>query len=413
MHILILGTRGVPAGHGGFETFAQDLALFLTARNHKVTVYCQSDKEKSLREDVWKGVRRVLIPAGTGALGTVKFDWASVRHACHEDGVILTLGYNTGVFNYMLRWFGKPTVMNMDGIEWKRDKWSFPHRAWLWFNELAGAGASSHLVADHPEISLHLQRHTAPSKITYIPYGAPVLSSAFSEPVKALGLTPKNYYLVIARPEPDNSILEIVRAYSSRSRDAALAVVGKYSPETHDYHRSVLGAASSGVLFLGAIYDREILEPLRFHAKAYMHGHRVGGTNPSLVESLGAGNAIIAHENAFTRWVAGENAKYFSGAEDLASILDSIESDPGQLFEMEAASRLRHAEEYLPERVLSAYEALLVRVGKQSNEKASTPSASRVAGIEERSAYQSAYERISPRLATRFISAEGKTDERI
>ncbi len=395
MHVLILGSRGVPAQHGGFETFAQDLAIYLTAANHKVTVYCQTEKEDGLRggagltEDVWNGIRRVKIPAGKGAWQTMKFDWAGVRHASKEDGVVLTLGYNTGLFNYLLRWRNRPTVMNMDGIEWKRAKWPFPHRVWLWINEWAGASFSTHLVADHPEIGTHLQRHTASNKITCIPYGAEVVSSASPEPVEALGLNPKNYYLVIARPEPDNSILEIVRAYSLRNRETPLAVLGKYDPDSNKYHREVIQAAAPGVKFLGAIYDREIVDSLRFHSRAYIHGHRVGGTNPSLVESLAAGNAIIAHDNCFTRWVAGGGARFFGGVDDLGSILDSIESDPTQLSAMEAASRLRHREKFLQNDVLFAYEKLLLRIDKQSsNKKLGLTSAGTPTDSEEGVAYR-------------------------
>jgi glycosyltransferase involved in cell wall biosynthesis len=126
--------------------------------------------------------------------------------------------------------------------------------------------------------------------------------------------------------------------------------------------QQVLDAAGPNVHFLGAIYDREIVRALRFHAKAYVHGHRVGGTNPSLVESLAAGNAIIAHDNRFTRWVAGEKARFFSCTKDLEEILDSVERSPLQLLEMEEASRQRHSNEFEKRKVLEAYEELLLRV---------------------------------------------------
>src|SRR5277367_6674133 len=103
MHVQILGTRGIPSLHGGFETFAHDLALFLTERGHKVSVYCQANSSESQREDIWCGVRRVFIPAGDGALGTIGFDWKSALHASREDGIALTLGYNTAIFSALYR----------------------------------------------------------------------------------------------------------------------------------------------------------------------------------------------------------------------------------------------------------------------------------------------------------------------
>jgi glycosyltransferase involved in cell wall biosynthesis len=123
----------------------------------------------------------------------------------------------------------------------------------------------------------------------------------------------------------------------------------------------VLSSAGPEIIFLGAIFDRDIVRALRFHARAYFHGHRVGGTNPSLVESLGAGNAVIAHDNRFTRWVAGEGARYFRSSEDIEEILGSLNADPAQLLTMEEASRKRYRESFTQDKVLTAYEELLLQ----------------------------------------------------
>jgi len=370
MHVLILGTRGLPAAHGGFETFAHDLALFLVAKNHEVTVYCQEQSGEATREDVWNGVRRVLIPAGNGSRASIGFDWASVSHASKTPGVALTLGYNTAIFNLLFWARGKPTLMNMDGIEWQRDKWSRTQRLWLWFNEWAGATISQHLVADHPEIGKHLSRHTSPAKITVIPYGADPILSAPIEPVSAYGLKSRSYDLVIARPEPENSIMEIVQAHGRSQRPYPLVMLGNYEGSAGDYRRRVVEAAGPNVIFLGAIYDRDIVGALRFHSRAYIHGHRVGGTNPSLVESLASGSAIVAHNNRFTRWVAGSSARYFDGVDDLAEILDDLDSDPGQLVSMQAGSRKQHEQHFTKVRILGDYEKLLLEVATAKEPKA-------------------------------------------
>jgi glycosyltransferase involved in cell wall biosynthesis len=360
MHVLILGTRGIPSKHSGFETFAQDFALFLRSRDHEVTIYCQVRQDEAACEDSWNGIRRVLIPAGEGSVGTMQFDWKAIRHSLHEHGVVLTLGYNTGVFNLLYRFNGMPNIMNMDGIEWKREKWSLPARIWFWLNEWAGARVANHLVADHPEIGRHLSRHTSSKKITVIPYGADSVTSAPVSLIQKYDLSSKRYYLLIARPEPENSILEIVRAYSLRRRGMPLVILGNYKHDGTRYQKTVLDAAGPEVTFLGAIFDRAIVRALRFHARGYFHGHRVGGTNPSLVESLGAGNAVIAHDNRFTRWVAGEGARYFRSSEDIAGILDSLSADPVQLHFMEEASRERYRESFTQDKILMAYEQLLL-----------------------------------------------------
>jgi len=361
MHVFILGTRGIPSRHSGFETFAQDFALFLRSRDHMVTVYCQVEPEQAVHEDSWNGIRRVLIPAGKGPVGTMLFDWKCIRHALQEKGVALTLGYNTGIFNLLYRFGDMQNIMNMDGIEWNREKWSRLAKIWFWLNEWAGARVANHLVADHPEIGRHLARHTPQKKIAVIPYGADAVTSAPLSLIRELSLNPKGYYLLIARAEPENSILEIVRAYSLRKRGVPLVILGNYKRDGTRYQNAVLDAAGPEIHFLGAIFERDIVRALRFHARAYFHGHRVGGTNPSLVEALAAGNAVIAHDNRFNRWVAGEGAQYFRSAEDIDGLVDALNEHPSQLSAMEAASRKRHLESFTQEKILTAYEELLLQ----------------------------------------------------
>ncbi len=361
MKLSILGTRGIPARHGGFETFAEQLAVYLTEAGHEVTVYCQDEQNPVPHTDFWRGIRRIHLYGSTGPLGTMVFDWKCVGHSLREKGVLLTLGYNTAIFSLLYRFGAYINLMNMDGIEWKRQKWSLSQRLWLRFNEFAGARLSRHLIADHPEIARHLEWATTRDKITVIPYGAEAVYEADPVHLQPFGLTPGNYGLVIARPEPENSILEIVQAYSFRPRGVPLVVLGKYRPEENAYHREVMEQAGNEVLFPGAIYDSTVVQALRFFARAYFHGHRVGGTNPSLVEALAAGNPIIAHDNCFTRWVAGEHACFFSGKEDLALVLDDVFEDKAKLATLAAASRRRHAEAFTQEHIMRQYETLLVR----------------------------------------------------
>jgi glycosyltransferase involved in cell wall biosynthesis len=356
----ILGTRGVPAAHGGFETFAEQLALYLAARGWRVIVYCQEDGGGQVHEDIWRGVERVHIPVRTaGAAGTIVFDWLATRHAARYRDLCLTLGYNTAVFCAWLRLKGVPNVINMDGIEWRRQKWGVAAKAWFWFNDWAGCMLGDHLVADNPGIQHHLRTRVAESKITTIPYGADHVTSMSIDALQPLQLEPGRYWTLIARPEPENSVLEIVRAFSRRRRGTQLAVLGRYDVERNPYHAAVRAAASPEVRFVGAIYDQAIVKALRFHALGYLHGHQVGGTNPSLVEALGAGNPVIAHDNAFNRWVAGPGNLYFSSEEDCASALDRLEGQPEELASMRKASSERFLSALTWPQVLATYEALL------------------------------------------------------
>lgn len=362
--IRILGTRGVPANHGGFETFAEYLALYLVAKGWDVTVYCQKDEGSAIYEDDWRGVRRVHIPVQRpGAAGTIIFDWKSTLHAAKEQGLILTLGYNTAVFCGYFRLKGITNLINMDGIEWRRQKWGMLAKIWFYLNEWAGAWLGNHLIADHPHIKTHLSTRVAPNKITTIAYGADPVLSANVEALRPYDLTPNGYAVLIARAEPENSILEVVKAWSRRPRGVKLVILGKYDPR-HPYQALVRAAAGDEVRFVGAIYDKEVVNALRFHARLYVHGHQVGGTNPSLVESLAAGNAVLAHDNQFNRWVAGDQARYFRDADDCAAVLDRLLPDDAALSAMRQASLARHAEAFTWEQILGAYEALLLPYAK-------------------------------------------------
>jgi len=357
--ILILGTRGLPANHGGFETFAERYALYLVERGWSVSVYCQEDVETvtiPLRTDTWCGMTRIFIQtARKGGLGALDFDWKCVRDAARRPGVCLVLGYNGAAFLPFLRLFGKIIFTNMDGIEWKRPKWSVPVRAWFFVNEWIAAWTSQRLIADHPAIANHVATRRSRSAIVVIPYGGDPIASAPVAPLAALGLEPGRYMVSIARIEPDNNIATLVGAFSERPRGMKLVVLGKLD-DGNAYHAKVRAVAGPEVVFPGAIYDPAIVRALRSHARAYLHGHTVGGTNPSLVEALWAGNAVIAHDNVFNRWTAGEAALFFKNGEACEQAISRLVRDDVLVARLAAAARARAAAAFDWRDVLLAYE---------------------------------------------------------
>lgn len=358
-HLNILGTRGVPASHGGFETFAERLALYLVSQGVSVTVYCQSDGPIDLqgREDYWKGIHRVHFGTKrTGCVGTMEFDLACVRHVLDRPGVDLVLGYNTAIFNVLQRLKGRQVYMNMDGIEWKRAKWSKPIKAWFFLNEIIGSNLSNVPIADHPEIGKHVKRRCRSTPVV-IPYGGDLVSAADEKPVKELGLVPGRYFVSIARIEPENSILEMVQAFLAADTDMDLIVLGRFDPD-NAYHRKVRAAGGTRVIFPGGIYEDDRVKALRYHARAYFHGHQVGGTNPSLVEALGAGNAVIAHDNKFNRWTAGEGQRYFDSIKSCTDHIKVLASDDMALHIARLAARARHKTEFRWADVLAQYQSL-------------------------------------------------------
>ena len=359
--ISILGCRGIPGNHGGFETFAQRIALSLVERGWTVTVYCENYTCSELFEEMWKGVRLIQVPVpNASAKSTILFDWKSTVHAAQSDDLVLTLGYNTAIFSFLYRLKGIPNLINMDGLEWKRQKWNLAQRAWLYLNERLGCWFADHLIADHPVIADHPATRVPRQKITMIPYGADPIETVDSTLIKPYGLSKNKYSIVIARPEPENNILEIVSAFSKRQRGLNLVVLGNYYPDQNDYHKQVIDAASDEVVFTGGIYDQPVVEALRTYAQLYIHGHAVGGTNPSLVEAMAASSPILAHDNHFTRWVAGSESAFFSDIDSCSHQFDILLNNEAKLKEMGRHSLKRYQETFSADQELFAYEDLFL-----------------------------------------------------
>lgn len=358
--VRILGTHGVPAAYGGFETAAENVALFLRDRGWRVVVYCQEQGSGPIREDEWHGIERVTIPVRhEGWLGTSKFDLVSIRHAARHRDICLTFGYNTAVFNLLQRIKGIPNVINMDGIEWSRSRWGLFRQSILWTNERIACWVGNQLIADHPGIHEYLLTRARSSKITMITYGAHAITESPREPVTDRGLEPGRYLTLICRPIPENSVLELVQGFSRCERGVRLAILGNYQRED-EYHCRVLDAASDEVVFLGAVYDNAVVQSLRLHSLGYLHGHTVGGTNPSLVEAMAAGNPIIAHNNQYNRWVAQDGALYFADAAEADAQITELIDNSALRHSLAAASRRRHAQEFTWEHVAGQYESLLL-----------------------------------------------------
>lgn len=356
--VRILGTHGVPAAYGGFETAAENVALYLRDQGWRVIVYCQLEGSGATTTDQWRGIERVLIhEPREGWKGTSAFDLTSVRHAMsvHEPGdVWLTFGYNTGVFDIVPRLRRIPNVINMDGMEWTRRRWGLVKQAILLANERLAGLVGDVLVADHPEIAKYLRRSFGRRRVQTITYGAHEVTEAATAPLDEFGLAPDQYGIVVCRPIPENSVLEIVRAWSRTHRGMPLLVVGPYGNDD-PYHVAVREAASDEVIFPGAIFDPERLSALRFHSAVYVHGHTVGGTNPSLVEAMAAGNPIVAHRNRYNTWVAGDGGVYFDDDTDLATLLDALLPDAPRRRTLGERARARFRAEFTWQKIGSQY----------------------------------------------------------
>lgn len=371
----ILGTHGVPAAYGGFETAAQHIGLYLRDRGWRVIVYCQEVGHGPTFTDTWCGLERVRIhEPRQGWLGTASFDWTCVRYVLGNAApgdICLTFGYNTGVFNVLQRVVGIPNVINMDGMEWTRARWGLLRQGILLGNERFAGAVGDVLIADHPVIAKYLERHFGRRRVRTITYGAHAVDEAPIAPVRALGLTPGSYATVICRPIPENSLLDIARAWSRRDRGMPVVFLGDYSPDDN-YHRQVRADVGEEASFPGAIYEPETVRALRYHSALYLHGHTVGGTNPSLVEAMAAHNAVVAHDNAYNRWVLGEAGRFFTDSASLDAILTRLLADANERRVMGDASFARFEEEFTWEHIGDLYEQALLVAGRRRRKRASS-----------------------------------------
>ena len=356
LRIAILGSRGIPARYGGFETFAEELGAGLVERGFRVTVFCE--RHSTQPSPSHRGIRLVhLRPFPLGPLRTVLFDVASLLRALREYDVVYMLGYGAAWAFVLPRLFGVPLIVNTDGIEWRRAKWSLLARSYLKSMEGLSVRLASGVITDAEAIRTHLEPQHGPiRKCWTIPYGAHVVPSppdpTLLEPFR---ISPGDYYIGVCRLEPENHVLDIIKAHKAAELSKSLVVVGGLTDSS--YVQAIRATASGGVLFLGEVYDQKTLTALRYYSRAYLHGHSVGGTNPSLLESLACGSEVIAHDNAFNREVLGPLGRYFRNVETLVRLWHEVDSSP-QTDESRERYRAIVRGKYSWGHVITAYEQL-------------------------------------------------------
>jgi glycosyltransferase involved in cell wall biosynthesis len=320
-----------------------------------VTVFCETDEVR--QPDRWQGVERIFLARRFGgAAGTIAYDLESFRRV-RPGSVALLFGYGTAIFQPLLRARRVPHAVNMDGIEWKRAKWGHAARWWLRLNEALAARVADVLIADHPEIALSIQTRfgRVPEMIAY---GVELpVTAARPDPSHPLleRYPPDGFDLVIARPEPENQIRLLLEGWQASGAACPLLVVGLFG--STDYGRALM-ADFPTAHFAGPIYDMPVLDCLRRRARTYLHGHSVGGTNPSLIEAMAAGALVVAHDNRFNRWVLGEGGLYFRDARDLAAILASPPTGVARAAHL-AAARARCEADFLWPHILARYETVV------------------------------------------------------
>lgn len=322
MKIGILGTRGIPNYYGGFEQFAEYLSVGLVKRGHDVSVY--NGHTHPYQESIWNGVKIIHCNDPEEKLGTAGqfiYDLNCIRDCKKRNfDIILQLGYtSSSVWGKLLPRDKSIVTTNMDGLEWKRTKYSKPVRWFLRYAEKLGVQTSDYLIADSVGIQEYLKEKYQKDSI-FIPYGANVFEQPNQDVLKEYGLEIHQYNMLIARLEPENSIEQILDGVMIVDNSTPFLVIGKYNTKYGAYLRNKY-ENHGNIRFLGGIYDINKLNNLRYFSNIYFHGHTVGGTNPSLLEAMSSKSLICAQSNVFNRSILAGDAFYFENSNDVAWIL--------------------------------------------------------------------------------------------
>jgi len=359
MKIAMVGTRGVPARYGGFETCVEEVGSRLADRGHEVVVYCRSARSEE-RPSEYRGMSLVHLPAmRRRSLETLSHTALSVGHLVrHPSDVAVVFNCANAPFLPVLRARGIPFATHVDGLEWQRAKWGNAGRRYYRLAEKLSVRWSDALIADAQGIAdYYTEQHGAGTDL--IAYGAPMIDRR-TDRLAELGLTKGAYHLIVARFEPENHVEEAVRGYAASTSTLPLIVVGS-APYSDEYTARIHAAADGRVRFLGGMWDQDLLDQLYSGACTYIHGHSVGGTNPSLLRAIGAGAAASAFDVNFNREVLGTSGRYFSNADDLAALITHVEANPAELT-VRRQRALQRAAIYDWDDVTDRYESMCARI---------------------------------------------------
>ncbi|GAA4459111.1 DUF1972 domain-containing protein [Nibrella saemangeumensis] len=355
--LAIIGTRGIPNNYGGFEQAAEYLALGLIQKGYEVTVY--NSHTHPYQEKEWNGVKIVHARDPEGKMGTVGqffYDFNCIMDIRKRDyDIILQLGYTSSSVwgNLVPEKFILTT--NMDGLEWKRTKFSRPVQQFLKQAERLAVKYSNYLIADSLGIQDYL-KDKYKSDSVYIPYGANLFEDPDLSELQPYGLKPYEYNMLIARLEPENSIDTILKGVVASAVTNPFLVVGKHETKYGAYLKEKF-ADYPYIRFVGGIYSLRTLNNLRHFSNLYFHGHTVGGTNPSLLEAMASSSLICANDNPFNRYILGDEALYFTIDTQIAQHLQHVNKSTEQYHGFIAKNRQKIEELYRWDRIVDQYAA--------------------------------------------------------
>ena len=369
--IAIIGSRGIPNNYGGFECFTEHISQRLVEKGYEVYVSCEHpdiDNPPKTFKDVNLYYFPLKHPSSNflGMFYEIIYDVYSMIYASLYAEQIYMLGYSAAPFFFIPKLFGKQFYLNPDGFEWKRNKFNGLLKIMLKINERLGSFWADQIVADSEGIKEYYDEKYD-LNCSYIAYGAsemPIINwnnDKLPENIKDKFSTNPSYWLVVARLEPENNIHKIIEGYIKSNTTKPLVVVGNFVSSSYEnYINHIIKKMSDNkkIIFTDGIYNQEALNMLRQNCHGYIHGHSVGGTNPSLLEAMAMNTIILAHDNQFNMEVCEDTALYFENSENIKNIMNKIDSEPENYIQLKSMALKRVKKEYSWDKISKDYEEL-------------------------------------------------------
>ncbi len=363
LRVAMMGSRGIPASYSGFETCVEQLSVRLVERGHKVTVYCRSH-HIDWPEKTYKGVKLVKLPTiPSKHLDTIVHTFLSMLHGeLRRYDVVYICGVGNAPLSFIPRLVGKPSVVNVDGADWQRDKWGGFAKRYLQFSERTASRLPSVVVADSHVVERYYRDKFDKSSV-FIPYGSDVPHLPPGETLAKFGLRPNGYILWVGRLVPENNAHHVIEAYQRLGgldgTGLQLCIVGD-APYATDYQAELKANAGPGVVFTGYTFGSGYHE-LGSNARIFAFASGVGGTHPALLEAMAFGNCVVVNDMAANMETVGDAAIPYtgtSGADDLSRVLGDVIANPALIEEYRQRAAHRAATVYSWEAVTDQYEDL-------------------------------------------------------
>jgi glycosyltransferase involved in cell wall biosynthesis len=362
LRIAILGTRGIPANYGGFETCAEEVGRGLAARGHAVTVYCRTGNAPGDPAEYGGVSLRYTGHIEHKALGTLTHTLTATLDAMHRDFDVLVYFNAANALPALLAKLcrSRPVVFNVDGLDWKRRKWGPLGRAYYQVAEWVSTKIADRVVSDSRAIqAYYYSRWKTPS--TFVPYGAHVEDPERPAVLQEYGLAPDSYFFTASRLEPENNADITVRAFAQVMTDKRLVIAGGANYQS-EFVRRLRTTTDSRVVFLGPVYAPGHIRELHCGAFAYIHGNEVGGTNPALLKAMGYGNCVLALDVPYNAEVVVDAALlYRKDPADLAAKMRLVLTDRALVQRLRERARERVRSAYRWDQVIEGYERVLRR----------------------------------------------------